>query len=81
MENRNYATSNFGEFGKRGKSQKRRDREKRQVTDLRKKASADNISQKKKDRLNRKIRKKGGTPVKMSIELTRPSYKMKGFGN
>ena len=80
MENRNYDTSNFGEFGKRGKSQKRRDREKRQVTDLRKKASADNISQKKKDRLNRKIRKKGGTPVKMSIELTRPSYKMKGFG-
>ena len=80
MENRNYDTSNFGEFGKRGKSQKRRDREKRQVTDLRKKASADNISQKKKDRLNRKIREKGGTPVKMSIELTRPSYKMKGFG-
>jgi len=81
MENRNYDTSNFGEFGKKGKSQKRRDREKRQVTDLRKKASADNISQKEKDRLNRKIRKKGGTPVKMSIELTRPSYKMKGFGN
>lgn len=80
MENRNYDTSNFGEFGKRGKSQKRRDREKRQVTDLRKKANADNISQKEKDRLNRKIRKKGGTPVKMSIELTRPSYKMKGFG-
>ena len=81
MENRNYDTSNFGEFGKKGKSQKRRDREKRQVTDLRKKASAKDISQKKKDRLNRKITKKGGTPVKMSIELTRPSYKMKGFGN
>ena len=38
---------------------------------------AKNASGKKKERINRRIKKRGGTPVKMSIELTRPSYKQK----
>jgi len=41
------------------------------------------MSDKRRARIQKRIKKKGGTkktPVKMSIELTRPSYKMKGFG-
>ena len=41
---------------------------------------AKNASARKKERINRRIKRRGGTPVKMSIELTRPSYKQKGFG-
>ena len=38
------------------------------------------MSAERKARKQRRIKRKGGTPVKMSIELTRPSYKQKGFG-
>lgn len=41
------------------------------------------MSDKRRKRIQKRIKKKGGTkktPAKMSIEITRPSYKMKGFG-
>ena len=38
------------------------------------------MSAERKARIQRRIKRKGGTPAKMSIELTRPSYKQKGFG-
>ena len=44
------------------------------------KRKGDQMSEKRKRRINRRIARKGGTPIKMSVELTRPSYKMKGFG-
>ena len=40
----------------------------------------DRMSDRRRKRINRRIKRKGGAPVKMSIELTRPSYKQKGFG-
>ena len=40
----------------------------------------DRMSDRRRKRINKRIKRKGGAPVKMSIELTRPSYKQKGFG-
>ena len=48
---------------------------------LTKKAKKDGISKEQKERLNRRIERRGGSPVqKISVSVTRPSYKMKGFG-
>ena len=41
------------------------------------------MSDRRRKRIQKRIKKRGGTkktPAKMSIEITRPSYKMKGFG-
>tara|TARA_R110002020_G_scaffold244868_1_gene458542 strand:+ start:2400 stop:3653 length:1254 start_codon:yes stop_codon:yes gene_type:complete len=96
----------FGDYGKKGRSQKKRDRDARYVTkykdELKSAATPDSdgnykynpdneagISRKKYDKLKRKTKKRRGdasafkkkeTPIKMTVQLTKPSYKMKGFG-
>jgi hypothetical protein len=107
MEDRNVDTSRFGDYGKKGKSQKKKDRDARNVTKytdkLKSAATADKdgnykynpdneagISRKQYDRTKRKSKKRGGkvsafkkkvSPINMTVNVTKPSYKMGGFGS
>ena len=108
-DNRNYDTSQYGDFGLAGKSQKRRDRDNRQAEQLAEQLAAaqsqfgdddkfteteDGISRKKYDRLKRQYNKKTDSetrkesafkqkqsPINMTVNVTKPSYKMGGFGS
>ena len=108
-DNRNYDTSQYGDFGLAGKSQKRRDRDNRQAEQLAEQLNAaqsqfgdddkfteteDGISRKKYDRLKREYNKKTDSetrkesafkqkqsPINMTVNVTKPSYKMGGFGS
>jgi hypothetical protein len=102
MESRDVDTSKYGDYGKRGKSQKRKDRDARKVTGLTDKLKSaskggkfdpDNeagISRSQYDRTKRKSKKRGGdvsafkkkgSPMHMTVNVTKPSYKMGGFGS
>ena len=108
-DNRNYDTSEYGDFGLAGKSQKRRDRDNRQAEQLAEQLAAaqsqfgdddkfteteDGISRKKYDKLKRQYNKKTDSetrkksafkqkqsPINMTVNVTKPSYKMGGFGS
>jgi len=102
MESRDVDTSKYGDYGKRGKSQKKKDRDARKVTGLTNKLKSaskggkfdpDNeagISRSQYDRTKRKSKKRGGdvsafkkkgSPMHMTVNVTKPSYKMGGFGS
>jgi len=105
MEDRNVDTSRFGNFGKKGKSKRKRDYDKRKVTkynnELKSVQSAFDadgnfdkekagMSKRKYDKLKRKSESRGGdvsafkkkgSPIHMTVNVTKPSYKMGGFGS
>jgi hypothetical protein len=105
MENRNVDTSRFGDYGKKGKSKRKRDYDKRKVkkynNELKSVQSAFDadgnfdkkkagMSKRKYDKLKRKSEARGGdvsafkkkdSPIHMTVNVTKPSYKMGGFGS
>ena len=74
MDKFGYDTSQFGENAMNRRAKKQTNRLNRRLKRNK------NMSEERKARIKRRIERRGGTPVKMSIELTRPSYKQKGFG-
>lgn len=69
-----YDTSAFGDNAMNKRARKQTNRLNRRLKNNK------GMSAERKARIQRRIKRKGGTPAKMSIELTRPSYKQKGFG-
>jgi len=74
MDKFGYDTSQFGDNAMNRRARKQTNRLNRRLKRNK------NMSAERRARIKRRIEKKGGTPAKMSIEITRPSYKMKGFG-
>ena len=69
-----YDTSAFGDNAMNKRARKQTNRLNRRLKNNK------GMSAERKARIQRRIKRKGGTPVKMSIELTRPSYKQKCYG-
>jgi len=111
-DNRGLTPDDFGDYGLKGRSQRKVDKDARRVTgykeDLMKGVienqnakkdepkyqydpnNEDGMSKKEYDRLKRKITKRRGdnsafkqkdSPINMTVNITKPSYKMGGFGS
>tara|TARA_Y100000385_G_scaffold284214_1_gene341821 strand:- start:1605 stop:2807 length:1203 start_codon:yes stop_codon:yes gene_type:complete len=113
-DNRGLTPGDFGDYGLKGRSQRKVDRDARKVTGYKeelmkgviKNQNADKengepeyqydpnnkegMSKKEYDRLKRKITKRRGdksafkqkdSPINMTVNITKPSYKMGGFGS
>ena len=112
-DNRGLTPDDFGDYGLKGRSQRKVDKDARRVTgykeDLMKGVienqnakdddepkyqydpnNKDGMSKKEYDRLKRKITKRRGdnsafkqkdSPINMTVNITKPSYKMGGFGS
>ena len=111
-DNRGLTPDDFGDYGLKGRSQRKKDYDARKVTgyeeDLMKGVTEiqgaekgepkyqydpnneDGMSKRKYDQLKRKITKRRGknsafkkkdSPINMTVNITKPSYKMGGFGS